>query len=425
MASNNVLYESPVYDPWFAATRPTTLSGPDFSARVYMPDEYINAMACTDQYQICNPTSNPFNCTIIGGVNDINLGLGQIGLNSQQLATAYRFETVLIPSNTYVVVNYLGATALLARDRLAQFTGLGLPDNQWQLEVQGWFETSLSIIQGLIVEYVANRADLGPYGKVDVQNAADGPVSKAAVDLCSNQRIRNIGGYQSFSFSGVIILVCIGLTIILLSWIIEPLCGYIRARRARDPSSQRDIHYREIARVADHKLQLHRMALSGFGYEQGWENNAQDIPITAKGFEFPGALGERISGGGVRYYYPESRGKTSKEAYGPHIDGGLPASSSTAAPEDNAGPVPGISDEVSTGTTVEVTPEAAPPTDTVGTVEASPNTTVEAIPDTSDANAPEGVSEASDAVVPEGTTDSEPQVSTTAREGSLRNLVSR
>jgi hypothetical protein len=64
-----------------------------------------------------------------------------IGLNSYQLATTDRLYNALIRTTTYATVYQLGSDALLSRGRLA---GFRLPDNQWQIEVQGWFETGLA-----------------------------------------------------------------------------------------------------------------------------------------------------------------------------------------------------------------------------------------------------------------------------------------
>lgn len=80
------------------------------------------------------------------------------------------------------------------------------------------------------------------------------------IDLCANQRVRNRGAYQSFSFLGLMIVICVGLTIMLLSWTAESCIAFIRSRRSVNKHD-----YREIARVADRKLQLQRLGLTGAG----------------------------------------------------------------------------------------------------------------------------------------------------------------
>jgi hypothetical protein len=114
-------------------------------------------------------------------------------------------------------------TPLLARDCLADYTGFSLPDNRWQIEVQEWFEAGLVKLQTYVVKYAANVADLGPYDSI----------IEPIYDMCFVQRIRNMDSYQSFSFLGLMIVICFGLTLILLSWITEPIIACTRQRSGR------------------------------------------------------------------------------------------------------------------------------------------------------------------------------------------------
>jgi hypothetical protein len=305
LASNGVRYLTPVHDPWFAATQVINDSVPYVAPTLYRPDAYVAVLACTDQYQLCNPNQHPYNCSIIGSLYDIKQASALIGLNAYQTATAYRFTSVVNQTSTYSTVNYLGTTALLARDRLAGIVGLGLPNNQWELEVQGWFETSLANIQSYVVEYAANVVDLGPYGYIQLASEHDGPVAQAAQDLCGSQRIRNTGKYQSFSFAGVMIIFGVGTGITLLSWIVEPLVAYLRYRnRPQLGWPQHD--YREISRVADQKLQLLRMALTGAGYSEDWEKVMGTFPVAKarKEFRMPARRAMNSGDGDDDYYYP-------------------------------------------------------------------------------------------------------------------------
>ena len=283
MAQNSVQYLSPVSDTWFSAHQLFNDSLPDEPIILYGPDQYLNVMACVDQHQLCNPNTSPYTCTIVGSEQDINEGYLEIRLNDYQTATALRLAYALRLSGTFDTVKFLGTAALLANDLLTDVTiGQGLPDNQWQTEVQGWFETSLAKLQAYVVEWAANLADLGPEGSVLAPNPAGNAVDLAALDMCSNQRIRNTGAYQSFSFLGLMIVICIGLTIMILSWTVESCVSFIRSKRQH---SKHD--YREIARVADRNLQLQRLALTGAGYGQGWEHAFDQVPVTARGCEFP------------------------------------------------------------------------------------------------------------------------------------------
>jgi hypothetical protein len=292
LAQNSVQYLAPVLDPWLSANQLYNDSEPGLELILYGPDGFVSVMACTDQYQICNPGSSPYDCTIVGSQKDLREGFLQIGLNPYQLATARRLALALEWTSTYQTVLSLSDTALLARDRLVDFIGTGLPPNQWQLEVQGWFETSLAKLQSYVVEYAANIADLGPTGSVVAPSPDSDPETQAALDQCSNQRIRNFGAYQSFSFLGLMIVICVGLTILLLSWIVEPMVAFIRSKRRHNKHD-----YREIARIADRKLQLHRMALQGAGHVQGWdtERTMDEVPVTTRNTVFPAPLRHKVN----------------------------------------------------------------------------------------------------------------------------------
>lgn len=282
LAQNSIQYTLPVSDPWFSAHQFFNYSLPNNPIILYGPDQFLNAMACIDQYQMCNPTTSPYACTIVGSELDMREGFLEIGLNDYQMATALRVSYVLRLTTNYLTLNSLGDTALLARDRLTGTINQGLPDNQWQIEVQGWFETSLAKLQSYIVEWVANLADLGPSGSVIAPNPSGNAIDLASLNLCINQRIRNTGAYQSFSFLGLMIVICVGTTIMVLSWTVESCLAFIRGRRSVNKHD-----YREISRIADRKLQLQRLALSGAGYSQGWEHVFDLVPVTTRGCKFP------------------------------------------------------------------------------------------------------------------------------------------
>jgi hypothetical protein len=297
LASNSISYYAPVEDPWFSAHVAFNATK---TLPAYEADDYVNVMGCIDQYQLCNPSSFPYRCTIIGSQKDFIIGYQEIGLNDYQTATADRLRYSLSFSTMYQTVNYLGPSALLANDRVFKLLSTGLPANQWQIEFQGWFETSLSRVQANTVEWAANTGDLGPYGHVVTLNPKNDPISKAAYELCSSQRIRNTGSYQSFSTLGLVI---VGTVIIILSLMVE-LC-VARARKWKRHHNRETHDYREIARIADRKLQLQRVVLVAAVPQGRWARTMEDIPVTDGSFGFP--LPTRVEGGDDFHY---SRGGT-------------------------------------------------------------------------------------------------------------------
>jgi hypothetical protein len=284
LAQNTVSYSSPVQDIWFAATNFSDGSGLGISLGTYGPDKRATVMACTEQYQICNPTSSPHTCSILGSLLDVDLSTSLLGLNPHQLATAQRLIRVLQWTTSFQIAFDLGAKALLAADLVRVILSPGLPDQHWKLEATGWFEAGNAKLQDYVVQFAVNAADLGPYGFVIAPNPQGDPTQKALSQACSNQRVRNTGQFRSFSFVGLMIVVCLGSALLVLSWTLEYIVGKVRGCR-----TSRKHDDREVGRIADHKLQLHRMALVGAGYRDIWERTLESVPVTRADTDLPAA----------------------------------------------------------------------------------------------------------------------------------------
>jgi hypothetical protein len=155
-------------------------SSPNDSAVSYGPDQEVNAMACIDQYQIRNPNSSPYTCTVVESALDMHEGYLEIGLNDYQIATAQRLLYALRLTGTW------GQRAWL----------LHLVPLVMRSTLHLWTCASLSCL-------------------------------------------------------GLMIVICVGLTIMILSWTVEPCVSFIRRKRSHNKHD-----YREIARIADRKLQL-------------------------------------------------------------------------------------------------------------------------------------------------------------------------
>lgn len=300
---------TPVTDPWFSATKTFNLSDVGLNNVFYKPDQFVSALACIDQYQLC---TSPNSCTALGSIDDIldaYYNPTQLHLNDVQNATALRLFSVFSQSSTSGIVQYL-SSPLAASDRLANLISASLPPNQWQIEVQGWFETSLVKIQALVTAYPTQPADLEPFGRVVQPNKTGGSIDRASYSLCSNQRVRNTGSYQSFSALGLIIIIVLGTIIIVLSLTVETcVAAYRQRRRSRyqllhtsenTAAGNAPNDHREIARIADRMLQLQRMALVATRPDVRWEGRLEPVPYTEEsGVRF--GVPVRVSGEEFRY----------------------------------------------------------------------------------------------------------------------------
>jgi hypothetical protein len=249
-----------------------------------LPNYFANVMACAEQYAFCNPTTS--NCAAPAGlfrtfasVNNNN----KLGLNAAQQATAIRLGNALPASDTFNTVAGLGPDSLWANSLVFERISPSLPSNQWQVEVEGWFQTTLAKLQGYVVEYASNAADLGRYGQVTSpynkysSNGTETALWAVLADQCANQLVRTAGEVQNFSFLGTMLIVCLSVFLVLLDLTIQSLVetGFRAVGKKSTANNSR------VARQADEKLHLLRMALGGG--PQGdtiiWEKGKLDIPI--------------------------------------------------------------------------------------------------------------------------------------------------
>jgi hypothetical protein len=59
-----------------------------------------------------------------------------------------------------------GPGALWANNLVALNSSPGLPDNQWHIEVLGWFQTNLAKLQAYMVEFASSNVGLSPFATI-------------------------------------------------------------------------------------------------------------------------------------------------------------------------------------------------------------------------------------------------------------------
>lgn len=292
LTSNSIQYLAPVEDVWFSASTPVD-SGAG-NPTEYAADVDIAVMGCVDRVQICNPNTHA--CTVLSNLMDTIQAFEAVDLNDYQYVTAWRLIQVFGAVSTFYSINGLGDNALLARRNVFQVISSGLPSNQWQIEVRGWFDTSLAKLQAYVVSYVTNTVDLGPHGTIHSPDANGLPRERVAASFCHNQRVLNTGGYQTFVFSGIMVIVCVGAFIILLSILAPHFLTWGRRRSLFGKAHE----YCEIARLADGRWQLLMTALRGSGDNENWVQTLTEHPITSADSKFPAP--RQVSIDGVQYY---------------------------------------------------------------------------------------------------------------------------
>ena len=261
------MYTSPVLDPLYKAQSETESDRSGQKVKYYRPNTPVSVLACTDQFQFCNVRTNI--CTPLTDESAAQEEAKKLDLNSVQNATFWYFNSSswLTLQTVHYSTHSLGAGALHASDSLQAQSLLhpGLPPDQWQIDVSGWFATGLARLQQKVVNYA-----LGPVEADEHMINYSGNS-----DLCSRQKIRTPFGYTNFSTLGVAIILALGSIIVLNGMFIDKIVGlYMRKANWKDFKRRLWAH--------DESLQLMRVAYEGVG--QGvWTGESASVPVTRKG----------------------------------------------------------------------------------------------------------------------------------------------
>jgi hypothetical protein len=223
----------------------------------------------------------------LGAISSLPNESEKLGMDDYQYSTVETIIISLRESNMFYSVYGRGAGALKAQNTVFTLTQVAqLPDDQWQIELDGWFAISLASLQ----QYLYEKA-LGPTDVVDQGGSINMPTDVFGRSICARQMIRNVSGYQNFSTLGVAIILILGCVLVILGWTIDIIVGAIQKYLFRR-------NFARLSWISDGYLQLQRLAYEGAGYEH-WENGDGDIPVAADG------RGELKKLGGIDIWDPQ------------------------------------------------------------------------------------------------------------------------
>jgi hypothetical protein len=255
---NSIKYNEPVDDVVFSAHMPRAISLGSASIPYYTSDYFTNVIGCTDQVQICNPSTR---CSPLTDYNSVIESLDYLSLTDIQVAVAQRFTNNMIYQNAYHSVSGRGGAALRANELVSVLQSPALPNNQWQIEVDGWFGVTLARMQQMVIEYATGPSNM-PLGGYIVA-----PLMGSDHDLCAAQKMKGSNAHQNFNFIAVLVVIGICSVIILLGFFVDTCVGWCQDRKS----------YPKQAWKLDNFLQLHRMAQEGAGYGR-WKNSQEAVP---------------------------------------------------------------------------------------------------------------------------------------------------
>lgn len=191
LSVNEIVFAAETNDPWFGATEMVGYKTADKASgsgrvAVYYPEEPASPMACALQTQICDPSlPEGSRCTPLGAAHDIHdayLALYQNASEGDRNRASWAYQAWIGFSEPISEVIYaLSSQSLTARNSLMGNMQGPIPDNQWQLEVQHWHETSLALMQASFVETATGPND------PKVHEYVTKPQNAQEVQFCGSQ----------------------------------------------------------------------------------------------------------------------------------------------------------------------------------------------------------------------------------------------
>ncbi|XXG95571.1 hypothetical protein Hte_001838 [Hypoxylon texense] len=242
LSANGVLFVDKVLDPWYQAThlKPSDISyvgaangTSTGSSKFYLQDQPGSPLACTEKWQWCLPVASGGRyCTRLGPLNDVyeDAFTNAAGPSTSGLMD-WIFSQLEITHSA--APSIMGVQALLSRKKLDEGWQGSLPDNQWQMDVEHWFQISIAAYQKIFVD------------------TATGPLSSMPEDFVK----RPANDVQTK-----------------LSILIEPIVGFIQKRTKVNP-------YSRMEWIAGGTFQLQRLAHEQLSTSD-WSGTDEFIPTT-------------------------------------------------------------------------------------------------------------------------------------------------
>ncbi|KAI0206813.1 hypothetical protein F4808DRAFT_466756 [Astrocystis sublimbata] len=289
LSGNGVLFLEPTSDEWYrVSSTPSNIGevlGDDARTyQRYLPTEPASALGCTDQYQFCNSAlKGTTGCGPLASLRDalrgavpfFNASYDELitGIKSGVEESSDLARLIYMSSRIFGIdktitgiVAHLGSSALLSQRTLSQGDQGPIPSNQWQLDVSYLWNITLAVMQASFVDTAYGPTDS------DILQSWVNFTSPALTDLCSSQIIQSTA-YGSFSMFGLLFTFIVGVLVVLVSYLLEPISTYLFKRGYSQ--------YAHLEWVANGTLQLQRLAYE----EQGtgaWSKCIDNIPTHDK-----------------------------------------------------------------------------------------------------------------------------------------------
>ncbi|KAI0487734.1 hypothetical protein F4859DRAFT_525796 [Xylaria cf. heliscus] len=149
LSSNALQFTKPCDDPIFSAH--VASNRKENNGTLYLQDRLAGVVGCFEQYQFCSSSTTV--CSMVGGLGDVQqIYLNDLALTAIQAATADMISFVLFNYASLRNLARRNPPDLVADKRAGMGLQLPLPENQWQIEVQDWHATVITLLQQGILQ---------------------------------------------------------------------------------------------------------------------------------------------------------------------------------------------------------------------------------------------------------------------------------
>ncbi|KAI0435284.1 hypothetical protein F5Y09DRAFT_349536 [Xylaria sp. FL1042] len=292
LSGNGVQTASPTNDSWYRSNVPSVHQiaeeGRDGVAIAYVPEEAGSPLGCASQVQVCKgPSGENNSCTVLGSTTDAWTGAAALfGVKETNLSEYQSFDPLIAmyaddeDASRYfwlagIYANYpsaitqpilkLGYQSLDSYKNYFSGVQGQLEDDQWKLDVTSWWNISMALQQASFVDSAFGPTYPGIYQlKQNATNAGQ-------KSICQNQKILSTR-YTSVSLFGLYFTYIIGVLIIIISFVLEPILSCAQKRWKYQ-------EYENLEWISNETLHLQRLAYDECG--QGtWSNCTESIPVT-------------------------------------------------------------------------------------------------------------------------------------------------
>ena len=295
-------YSGQITDPWFNASDCNAVNR-NSTVQSCSPSNTLSFLGCTEQYQFCNSTF----CSSANGLygfspfsaKDGERNIAQFPGGQDAVfqvvwklfwAMQLDFQLGLIGHDNLIASDYLWSAGF-------DFGGLSaaLPENQWQIEVANWMNTSLAQLQD------------GPHGyargNIDMEEKyVAKPETSGLEKLCHRVKVKS-ADHVSFSALGIFLELALGVLVIVVNMALPWVTGLVQHASGKG-------EYKRLLWIRDSVFQLQRMAAEGRGVGPwvGVEDEVPRLKDKKLKFSIPN-LDERAASGSGSGYERIGKGK--------------------------------------------------------------------------------------------------------------------